>query len=694
MSALQKVPAFAWVALVALVLYVPGLGRFGLWDPAEIKNAEPAREMAEHQSLGKLVFSPDVVQPNPASKQLFPRRPPLSLSLPAIGIRVFGTSELGARLPVLLFGILGAAVLAWALEGLRSRRAALIGGAALLCSPLYLQSSRQLLGPAVLAASLAISLGALARFRFAPEAPQRMLALGLGLAGVGLGYLSGGLLSGVGVPLGALAAASLLCPPEVDDLVGRLTGYGALVATLVVAGTALGGFTAGQWSPFLGGVAHASSWVSFDQVARAAGFGLYPLSAVAPFALGWTALGTKDDPRRGAKLFVLSAAALGLFAAAMQADLALDLGYATLAAPALAIGMFLDEMAESEARVVLGLALAAGTALVARDAFLEPESIVAVHVGETVKWPIELRYGPVLIGLGLAFAGVLAALCALPRLRKLALAGGLVTALASAVFLAQIATPALSKHLSFKSIFDRYHALATRGEPLGGYYVTGHGVQYYAGGQLPPLAGPDALAAFLKNGPAYVLAPSDQLAAIDQALAQRVVDYRVADASSSRFLLLTSADVPDENPLRKFVSKTPPPAGKKLAINFEDKVELVGVDVPAESSRAREGKIPLTLHFLVKAPVGGTFKIFLHLDSPAARVLGDHDPLGGRYPTTYWTPGRYVSDHYDVDIPLMTTTPGVYTIYGGFFSGDRRLKVTSGAQDGADRALIGTVTIR
>ncbi len=694
MPALQKIPGFALVALLALVLFVPGLGRFGLWDPTEIRNAEPARELAEHQSLTKLLIAPDVVQPNAALNQLYPRRPPLPLVLPAIGIKLFGTSELGARLPILLFGVLGAAVLAWALEGLRGRRAALFGAGALLCAPLYLQSSRQLLGPSALAASLAIALGALARARFAPEASRRGLAFALGLVGLGLGYLSGGLLCGVGVPLGALAAASLLCPPDAEDLVGRLCGYAALVAALGVAGTALSGFSAGQWSPFLGGVAHASSSVSFDQVARAAGFGLYPCSAVAPFALGWAALAPRDDPRRGAKLFVLTAAALGLLAASMQADLAVDLGYATLAAPALAMGLFLDELASSEPRVALGLALAAGTALLARDAFLEPESIVAVHAGETVKWPIELRYGPVLLGLGLAFSAAIGALCALPRLRKPAMLAVLATALASAVFLAQGATPALSKHLSFKSIFDRYHALATHGEPLGGYYVSGHGVQYYAGGQLPALSGPDALADFLKKGPAYVLAPSEQLAAIDQALAQRGLDYRVADASSSRFLLLSSAEVPDENPLRRFVSRTAPSPGKKLAINFEDKVELIGVDVPAEASRAREGKIPLTLHFHVKAPVGGTFKIFLHLDSPAARVLGDHDPLGGRYPTTYWTPGRFVSDPYDVDIPLMTTTPGVYTIYGGFFAGERRLKVTSGAQDGADRALIGTITIR
>lgn len=690
----SKLPAFAWIAILALALCLPGLGRFGLWDPAEIRNAEPAREMAEHQSLPKLLFSPDVVQPNAAVNQFHPRRPPLPAALPAIGLKLLGTSELAARLPILLFAVLGAAVLAWALEGLRCRRAALLGAAALMASPLYLQSARQLLGPSALSASLAISLGALARFRFAPEAPHRRLALALGVAGVCLGALSGGLLSGVGVPLGALAAASLLCPADRGDTLGRLSGHAALVATLVVVGTAAGGFSAGQWSPLLGGVAHPSTWVSFDQVTRAAGFGLYPFSALAPFALGWAALARGDDPRRGARLFVVTAAALGLLAAALQADLAIDLGYAALAAPALAIGLFLEELAIGEPRVVLGLALAAGTALLARDAFLEPESIVAVHAGEAVKWPIELRYGPALLGLGLAFAAAIGALCALPRLRRLAVPALLAAAGASAIFLAHVATPALSRHLSFKSIFDRYHALATHGEKLGGYYVSGTGVQYYAGGQLPALSSPDALADFLKQGPAYVLAPSDQLAAIDQALAQRGLDYRVADASSSRFLLLSSAEVPDENPLRKFVSKTAPTPGKKLAVNFEDKVELIGVDVPAESSRAREGKIPLTLHFLVKAPVGGTFKIFLHLDSPAARVLGDHDPLAGRYPTTYWTPGRYVSDHHDVDIPLMTTTPGVYTIYGGFFAGDRRLKVVAGAQDGADRALLGTVTIR
>jgi hypothetical protein len=504
------------------------------------------------------------------------------------------------------------------------------------------------------------------------------------------------------VPLGALGLALLLAPPPAEDSLGRIVGWLSLVVASAVAASALWSFEAGKYSALLGGVAHLPTWVGFDTTVRAAGFGLYPFVGAVPFALGAVLRSQREerggeDRSRGAGLFVLAASSLGFLATTLSADLAIDFGFVALAAPALAIGMLLDQLLDGEARPILGICIGAGTALVARDLYLNPELVAGVHVTEGLKWPIELRYGQALLAFGLGFGAMVAAALACPwrRVRELGLLGLGVAGLATAGFLAFRATPQLSKHLSFKSIFDRYHALATNKEPLAGLFVSGHGVNYYAGGRLEQLSGYDALATFLKRGCTYALVPNDQLGAIDQALTSKSVDYKVADATSSRFLLLTACPgVPDENPLRRFVSQSAPKPGRAVTASFEDKLELIGADFPDQASRARDGKFPLAMHFRVKALIPGAYKVFVHVDSPASRVIGDHVPVEGKLPTNYWSAGRYVTDLYDIEIPLMTTTPGVYTIWAGFFLGDKRLKVLSGPQDGADRVNLGTITIR
>ena len=93
-----------------------------------------------------------------------------------------------------------------------------------------------------------------------------------------------------------------------------------------------------------------------------------------------------------------------------------------------------------------------------------------------------------------------------------------------------------------------------------------------------------------------------------------------------------------------------------------------------------------------RKPPGG-YKIFVHFDGPAApRVIGDHDPLNHAFGTSFWLPGEYIRDHYETDVPLMTTPAGTYTVYMGFWPGGegKRLKVTQGPNDGDDRVRLGT----
>jgi 4-amino-4-deoxy-L-arabinose transferase-like glycosyltransferase len=82
-------------ALLAAILYLPGLGRPALWEPDEGRYAEIAREM---------VVSGDYVTPRD-DFELYFEKPPLVYWANAASIKLFGVNEFAVRLPAALFSI-------------------------------------------------------------------------------------------------------------------------------------------------------------------------------------------------------------------------------------------------------------------------------------------------------------------------------------------------------------------------------------------------------------------------------------------------------------------------------------------------------------------------------------------------------------------------------------------------------------
>jgi len=541
-------------------------------------------------------------------------------------------------------------------------------------------------------------------------------------------------------------------------------GVMAVVVMMAAAGLfiVLGVLTqlvAGHRSVLLGGTPHGGvPSITFEYLVRQLGFGLFPWSAVAFFALGRPLIrlddeGTEDQPSTFttnsrlafAQTFLLLFAGLGLAFSTYQALVVGEARYVALAAIALAVGAFLDETLEgNRSEPVAGLLIATGTMVVARDFFLAPEELASVHLlGEKVKWPAALSIGHLMLGLGLLVAfGIYTGLStrgkALGKVPgrdlsaarswqrklepKIVEAGryGLQLSVAAAVifgfWLTQVMVPALSTHLSFKPMIETYARYAKHGEKFGRYRIEGKGTSFYSGLTMIDLPSQDAVTAFLR-GPdrVFTLVSADELAAVDSALKTAGLPYFAIDASSSRFLLLSNRLEPgerDDNPLRKNVWMAPTDPTKNggqwnaaehppwqwripLAATFADAIELVGAQYPQVVRRP--GKVPLELFFRVKARPPAGFKIFVHFDGPATpRVIGDHDPVGKTFPTANWLPGEYVRDLYEVEVPLMTTPAGTYQIYMGFWPGGdgRRLKITQGPNDGSDRLRVGTVDIK
>jgi 4-amino-4-deoxy-L-arabinose transferase-like glycosyltransferase len=703
-------------------------------------------------------------------------------------MKLFGAREWGARLFIALSAIAALLGTYWAGAGLFRRRAGLLAALALGTMPLFFLQARQLTTDMPLVAGLAFAVGGFGRFAWPASGKRSLRDLAIGIVGAVVGTASGGVLLGAVLPClalgGALVAGAGLVPAPVestrdplaapgigadvpaDKSFGRgLLARGALpLALVVLAGLVLLVLTlttanvAGKYSLLLGGVPRGGTPPQkFEYLIRQLGFGLFPWSAIAVFALGraFVRLADEDGTRTGGRLafgqiHLLVFAAFGFALSSVYVLMTGDARFPALAPIALAVGVFLDEALEGErAEPVLGLLAATGTMVVARDFFLGPEELVSVHLLNKVKWPPTLRIGPLFLAVGLVvgggiYLGLATRGRALGRvaLRDLGDAGalrrklerlavwagrwGIQAAVAGAIVFALIVAhgvvPLLSRHFSFKPVIESYTRYAKDGDPIGKYRVEGHGSGLYSGQDMVDLPDHNGVVQFLRQGRrSFALVASDELAALDAAFKTASVPYFVVDALSSRFLLLSNqlgeADQ-DQNPLKKNVwmaprpprkvgegadarwewpSETPPWGAPRVAASaiFADSIELIGADFP-ETVR-RPGKIPLHLHFRVLAPPPPGYMVFVHFDIPGEpRLIGDHAPLGGAFPTAHWLPGEYIKDFVEVDVPYMTTTPGTYTLFIGWWPGGerKRLSVTSGPHDGFDRVRIGALEIR
>jgi hypothetical protein len=294
------------------------------------------------------------------------------------------------------------------------------------------------------------------------------------------------------------------------------------------------------------------------------------------------------------------------------------------------------------------------------------------------------------------------------RLARAAWPVALAAPLLFAAYLGHGLVPALSPHLSQKALLDAYHRLGDGRTPLGLYRIERESGVAFDRAATVDVAGVRELAAHLRRpGDAFAIVPRSELAAIDDAFAAEGLGYAVADASSSRYLLLAArlpAAAPDRNPLRASVWRPskpgerppwPPPRVPVSAV-FGEAIELLGADFPAGVRRPSSVALALTFRVVQRPPSG--YKIFVHLESPGEpMVLGDHDPLGGAFPTAHWRPGDVVRDEHRFDVPLVTNGSGRYALSMGFWPGgdtDRRLAITAGAGDGHNRVPLGTIEVK
>ena len=101
-------------------------------------------------------------------------------------------------------------------------------------------------------------------------------------------------------------------------------------------------------------------------------------------------------------------------------------------------------------------------------------------------------------------------------------------------------------------------------------------------------------------------------------------------------------------------------------IVWGDRVELIGHVAP--TTAARGDTIEVTAYYRARAPLERAWRMFVHVDGDDWRINADHEPAGGRCPTSTWSPGELVVDRFTIPIRA-NVPPGSYAIWVGFYSG-------------------------
>jgi hypothetical protein len=268
--------------------------------------------------------------------------------------------------------------------------------------------------------------------------------------------------------------------------------------------------------------------------------------------------------------------------------------------------------------------------------------------------------------------------------------------------------PALANQLSPKEVFESYQKVKKGNEPLALFGVGGRTAAYYAGGQ--PLILRDTQSAYdwlmgaEPGSRRFMAVRSEELARLNRAFRERTQNGQnlpVLDARSSQIILVASALAEGEknqSPLQRIVLAGPPKPQRKLDVNMEDKLQVLGFDLLDQQGKmvdhAQPGKkYHLKTYYKVLAPIQSEWQAFIHIDGFHRRHNGDHPVCDGKYPMSLWLKDDYIMDDHEFTLEP-NFSPGPYTIFMGLFLGETRLKVKSGASDGDNRINGGVLKVQ
>ena len=279
------------LVVVAVSLFAP-LACAGLADPFELGAADLARRLAVN------VFAANGLRHGGLADAMIDLGDLRSGELPftsmALGFSLFGWHEWAGRLPLAVWGGLGVAAMWLLVSRLEDRVAGAWTALLLATTPLYFVQARTMLGDGVTMATVAIATAGLA-LALLDQGRWRLLGGGLAVGGLVLAYLCRGPLYGVWVPTAGVGLAWLVCRTSGGPGWGRGGSWAGGVVLLGALAALVAGLAAlavatrdpGRFRLLLGvPLVVATPRPTFEAVFRQIAHGLFPYSALLPFAAG------------------------------------------------------------------------------------------------------------------------------------------------------------------------------------------------------------------------------------------------------------------------------------------------------------------------------------------------------------------------------------------------------------------------
>jgi len=258
--------------------------------------------------------------------------------------------------------------------------------------------------------------------------------------------------------------------------------------------------------------------------------------------------------------------------------------------------------------------------------------------------------------------------------------------------------PRVTQTFSQKILWDTYQKLAVNNEPICEYHSwERRSASYYFNNRNFYIDSrrPTRLDAFFKkDGKLFCMVERSDYNKLRSKVKEKFGKdlYIVENSHPSTYLVATEPLPSQKVSEGEYILKEKPVQAEPADVTWNNRIKLVGYELDKQSYKVGD-PITITLYFEALEDIVDDWEIFLHLEvERGGRMIGDHLPANGSYPTGRWKKGQIVKDVWKGRV-ADRLAQGRMEIYVGFFSGDKRLEISAGRDDGESRSLFASAPL-
>lgn len=691
------------VALWGGILYLPYLGLQGLWDPWETHYSEVARRILVDGDWITLKWH----------NEFFFSKPALLFWTIAISFKIFGVNELAARLPTVVFSILGLLLILHYVRKIFGLRAGLFTTAIISTSPIWAMISRQAMTDMEFVSTM--SIGTLSLLYCILNEKNSRFDAYLGYFCLALATLAKGLIGCA--TTGAIFLCFLVCKSNFG-LIKRIRILEGIVVFCIfclpwyLAISILHGKDFLYEFFFLHHIARAGGGVhgargTFEYFITYAGWGIFPWVVFLPVSVVYLIhrFSVKINERERMKYLFLLLWGGGTFALFTISRTKFHHYIFPVIPPfAILISLWFQDRIDNPISPWEGFVIVLSmffTVFLVREVVAYPD-----HMTYLFTYAYERPAGgPAFTGAVMSAVFIVSVFAILIQLTGKGLASkvaaGLFFMLAAAltIELIQFHMPRVALHISQKESFNLWEKNRRKNDRFYNWKMNWRGEIFYSRDTIKKVSRLQQLRP--------LLAEPGRLFLISTIERYRQVDRQIERIRGRPLVKLNPHDLRYgfgyyDGPQVSAVA--PPPLVKKMkkeaievhASMLNGAVELSGYII--EKKKVKIGhSFFVTLYFRTLKELKHRWIVFIHGEryerGEVKRFNGNHVSGEGFYGTEKWKVGQLIEDTFAVCVDY-GLNPGTYHLYAGLYREKKRMEVDDGwLHDGHDRIPIGVIEL-